>query len=69
MKEQLMGTEMDHPLLLLGFYLNATFCEVELISDFAMGSEYRPKAEEFARRMVPKTPKRQVDHVIHVVSM
>ena len=53
----------DHPLLLVGFYLNPLFREMEFITDSIKRTEFRLKVEELARKLVRKH-KEQVQRLI-----
>ena len=43
-----------HPLLLLGWYMNPVFPQLEFIEDVTLRAEHRSRAEEFARKLSRK---------------
>ena len=58
MGDRVMKQRWDHPLLLVGCYLNLWFRELEFIRDEHLRPEYRSKAEEFARKLVRQQKER-----------
>lgn len=56
---------LDHPLLLIGSYLNSIFREMEFISDVRVKTEYRAQAEEFTRKVVRKNKLRDRRNAKH----
>ena len=56
---KLLRKQWDHPLLLVGCYLNLVFREMEFIEDRVKRSDHRSKAEEFARKLVRRYKEQQ----------
>ena len=52
--EVMMNLSVEHPLFLLGAYLNPLLREMEFIPGIKKRSEHCLKAEEFARKMLQK---------------
>ena len=52
LREELLRNSWDHPLQLLGSYLNPIFLEMEFLEESLKRKERREKAEEFARKLV-----------------
>ena len=52
--QHLTSKTIDHPLLLIGCYLNPLFREMEFISNERLRIDYRSKAEGFTRKLVRK---------------
>ena len=52
LREELLSNSWDHPLLLLGSYLDPIFRKMEFIEESVKRKEFREKAEEFARKLV-----------------
>ena len=56
---KLLEKQWEHPLLLVGCYLNPMFREMEFVEDRARRLDYWSKAEEFARKLVRKHKKKR----------
>ena len=59
-RDKLHQMAWDHPLLLVGCYLNPLFREMEFIHNPTMRVEYRSKAEDFDRKLTRKHKERTV---------
>ncbi len=58
LREKLLENSWDHPLLIVGCYLNPMFREMEFISDSRTRTDCRSKAEVFAGKLVRKQRER-----------
>ncbi len=54
LRNYLSAKEMDHPLLLVGRYLNPLFWSMEYILGTRQRAKYRSKAEDFTRKLLRK---------------